>query len=272
MRTKNILLVGLVALLVSGLVTSSALTQQQKIEVTVSISNVCSQNVLTIQLIQLSSGTSIDLQTFLPGEQIRPGETKDFTRTLAFTPSRMTIRGLIDETGFSVTFDPLALNATLRDNGEARGCLQVIVKTAGGGTTQPPTGQKPIAEGQSLEQVLGALQGLGVSVSQEGSQANPKFPNVDDPIFLRAIGGFSAQLLFVSSPGTLRSVITWGSPAVDLDLIVIGFGFCFQLNPAGILAETCDRAPFGPVPGAVFAVIIINWSAVPQAYVLSLSS
>lgn len=270
MRTKNLLAVGLIVLLVSGFVTSSALTQQQ-VQVTVSISNICKENTLTIQIIQLSSGNSIDLQTFIPGEQIRAGETRDFTRTLAFTPSRLTIRGVIDQTGFSVTFDPLVLNTPVRDQGEARGCLQVTVKTGDtGGTTQPP-GQKPVAPGQSLDQVLGSLQGLGVSVSTEGSQANPKLPDVDDPMLLRSIGGFSAQLLFVSAPGTLRSVITWGSPAVDLDLIVIGFGFCFQLTPPGVLAETCDRAPSGPVPGAVFAVIIINWSATPQAYVLSLS-
>ena len=272
MRAKNFLAVGLIALLISGFVTSSALTQQQQIQVTVSVSNICKENVLTIQIIQLSNGNSLDLQTFIPGEQIKPGEMKDFMRTLAFTPNRLTMRGVIDQTGFSVTFDPLTLNTAVRDQGEAKGCLQVIVKTSntGGGTTQPPS-QKPVAPGQSLNQVLSALQGLGLSVRTEGSQSNPKFPDVNDPMLLRSIGGFSVQLLFVSAPGTLRSVITWDQPTVDLDLIVLGFGFCFQLNPPGLLAETCDRAPFGPVPGTVFAVIIINWSATAQAYVPSLS-
>jgi hypothetical protein len=269
MRAKSLLVVGLIALLGSGLASSNALTQQQQVQLTVSISNVCRENTLTITLIQFSSSNNLDVNITVI--QINPGETKDFAKTLAFTPTALTISGAVGQTAFKVTFDPLKLNTTLTDNGEARGCLQLIVKTGTGGTTPPPTGQKPIAEGQSLNQVLAAIQGMGVSVSQEGSESNPKLPNVNDPMLLRVISGFSAQLLFVTAPGTLRSVITWDRPAVDLDLLVFGFGFCFQLNPAGVLAEICDRAPFGPVPGVVFAVLIINWSATPTAYVLSLS-
>jgi hypothetical protein len=271
MKIKNLLFIGLIALLASGFATSSAQTQQQQVSLTVAISNVCTGNtVLTIQAIQLSNSSGASsLQLFPLGEQIQAGQTKEFPKTLNFTPTILTLVGLINQTPFSVKFDPLALNTTLRDDGAARGCLQVVVKTATGGTTQP--GEKPVREGQNLDQVLAALQTLGVSVSTEGSQANPKFPDVDDPMLLRVIGGLSAQLLFVSAPGTLRSVITWDRPAVDLDLIVLGFGFCFQLTPPGVLAETCDRAPFGPVPGVVFAVLIINWSATATAYVLSLS-
>ncbi|MBI1730030.1 hypothetical protein HY229_04450 [Candidatus Acetothermia bacterium] len=148
--------------------------------------------------------------------------------------------------------------------------MNAIVKTTNSGGSRP--GEKPVAEGQSVDQVLAALGASGVMVKQDGSQTSPKLNNVADPMFLREIDAFSAQVIWVTSgAGTLRSVITWDNPSVDLDLIVIGTGGCFQLAPPGQLAEVCDRAPFAPVPGFVFAVIIINWSGANQAFVLSLS-
>jgi hypothetical protein len=258
-------------LLLIGLTVTSGGAQQQ-VEVVISFTNVCEEISITIQQIVLAAGRSIDI-SFLT-LQINPGETVDFTRQLAFTPERMGLQGTFDGQSFSLTVDPLPIGTPFRDQGEVGGCLEMLVVVSGG--EQPPTpppGEKPIAPGQSLEQVIEVLQAMGINVRQEGSQTSPKLPNVDDPMLLRAIAGLSAQLLWVSAPGSLRSVISWDNPAVDLDLIVFAFpfGFCFQLNPAGLLAEICDRPPFGPVPGAVFAVLIINWSLTPQAYVLALS-
>lgn len=266
MRAKNFMLIAL--LLGVSLVSSSALTQQQQMEATVSITNICSQNVLVIQVIQLTlNGTPIATQFLFPGQQIKPKETFKFTLKVSTTPNDLTIAGALDGQGFTVKIEQLSLNTPITDREH---CMEILVSLPG--AVQPPPA-KPITSGQSLEQVLGTLQALGIAVSTEGSQTNPKLPNIGDPMLIRVISGSSAQLLFLSAPGTLRAVITWDSPTIDLDLIVIGLpgGFCFQLTPPGVLAEICDRPPSGPVTGVLFAVIIINWSAFPEAYVLSLS-
>lgn len=269
MMFKRLLAVGVVVLVGLGLASGSAWTQQE-VDVTLSFTNVCQDATLTLNQIILSAGRSLDIT--ITSVQLRPGQTVEFTRTLGFTPSRLDVKGSVDGQGFEVTFDPLQFNTPLRDEGEANGCLQVVVSASGGETQPPPTtGTKPIVPGQSLDQVLGALQSLGMSIRTEGSQTNPKLGDVSDPMLLRAIPGLSAQLLWVAAPGTLRSVVAWDNPAVDLDLLVFGFGACFQLSPPGVLAEVCDRAPSGPVSGVVFGILVINWSSTAQAFVLALS-
>ncbi len=270
MRSKRLLTAGLVVILALTLASSGAQTQQQQLEAIVSIQNICQQGTLVIQVIQLTlNGTPLATQFLLPGKQINPGETASFSLKVSAAPNDLAISGTLNNQSFAFKVDQLELNQPVTDREH---CLQVVVSLSGQQPGQQP-GQKPIQEGQSLDQVLQSLQALGIPISQEGSQASPKLPNLSDPMLLRVISGFSAQLLFVSAPGSLRAVITWDRPTVDLDLIVIGLpgGFCFQLTPPGVLAEICDRAPFGPVLGVVFAVVIINWSATPTAYVLSLS-
>jgi hypothetical protein len=274
MKFARWLTLGVALLFSFGLISSNALTQGQQVTVTLTFTNICEDTLLTLTQIVLQSGLSLHIS--VERIELPPGQSYELTRELSFTPRTLTVVGFVDREEFKVTFDPLIYNQPFRDQGEARGCLQIFATLSGGETpppTAPPTEAKPIVPGQNLNQVLATLQARGMSVRQEGSQSNPKLGDVSDPMLLRAISGFSAQLLWVSAPGTLRSVITWDNPSVDLDLIVFGFpfGFCFQLNPAGILAETCDRAPFGPVSGTVFAVLVINWSPLPQAYVLSLS-
>jgi len=268
---RRILIVGLGVLVGLGLVSGGALTQSQTVEVQLTFRNVCEQSTLTIQQIALTAGRSLDLSIVLI--QLGPGESAQFERRLSFVPTRLTVSGQLDGRTFSVEFEPLPTDRPARDQGEVGGCLEVFAVIEGGETQPPPPspGQKPIVEGQSLQQVLVALQAQGFQIRQEGSETNPKLRDLSDPMFLRAIPAFNVQVLWVSAPGTLRSVITWDNPAVDLDLLVFGFGACFQLTPPGVLAELCDRAPSAPVPGVVFAVVIINWSPLPQAYVLSLS-
>ena len=268
---RRILIVGLGVLVGLGLVSGGALTQSQTVEVQLTFRNVCEQSTLTIQQIALTAGRSLDLSIVLI--QLGPGESAQFERRLSFVPTRLTVSGQLDGRTFSVEFEPLPTERPVRDQGEVGGCLEVFAVIEGGETQPPPPspGQKPIVEGQSLQQVLVALQAQGFQIRQEGSEANPKLRDLSDPMFLRAIPAFNVQVLWVSAPGTLRAVISWDNPAVDLDLLVFGFGACFQLTPPGVLAELCDRAPSAPVPGVVFAVVIINWSPLPQAYVLSLS-
>ena len=273
---RRMSVVALGVLLVLGGLSGGALTQSQSQSQTVTVQlnfrNVCEQGTITIQQIAFTAGRSLDLS--LVSIPIGPGQTAEFSRELSFVPERLAVSGTLDGRTFNVEFQPLPTGQPVRDQGEVGGCLEVFAVLEGAGTqppSQPPTGQKPIFEGQSLQQVLGLLQAQGFQIRQEGSQANPKLRDLSDPMFLRAIPGFSVQVVWVGAPGTLRSVITWDNPAVDLDLLVFGFGACFQLTPPGVLAELCDRAPSAPVPGVVFAVVIINWSPLPQAYVLSLS-
>ncbi len=255
----------------------TALTQgQQSTTVTLTFTNVCEVRMALTQIV-LRSGLSVHVS--IQRIELPTNQPVERTFQLQFTPQQLALVGEMGGQGFKAEIDPLPYNQAIRVE-ETDGCLQVLATLAG---QQPPTtpsptppgpGAKPIAPGMDLNQVLAALQARGVPVRQEGSQSKPKLGDVSDPMLLRAIPGFSAQLVWVSAPGSLRSVIAWDNPAVDLDLIVFGFfpfGFCFQLTPPGVLAELCDRPPFGPVAGTVFAVLVINWSPTPQAYVLSLS-
>lgn len=273
---RRLFVAALIALLGLGVLFGGALTQSQSqnVDVKLTFRNVCEEGTITIQQIAFTAGRSLDLS--IVSIPIRPGQTAEFARTLPFVPERLGLSGTLDGRTFTVEFSPLPTERPVRDQGEVGGCLEVFAVLSGGGTQppQPPStqpGEKPIAPGMDLNQVLAALQARGFQIRQEGSQSDPKLRDLSDPMLLRAIPGFSVQLVWVGAPGTLRSVITWDNPAVDLDLLVFGFGACFQLTPPGVLAELCDRAPSAPVPGVVFAVVIINWSPLPQAYVLSLS-
>ena len=117
-----------------------------------------------------------------------------------------------------------------------------------------------------------------MTVKEKGNEAEPGFNfDPDDPMLIGSLGPFSATLMFVTSfSGTLRSVLTWDNPAVDLDLIIFGIGgtVCWKITPAGVLSELCDRAPWAPVfsPIGIFGVFIINFSPSYQAYVRGMSS
>lgn len=266
---------------------TNALTQQTTTEtLTFDITNVCSSGIIAqpiVFTISFAQGLTTVLSS-LGNLTILPGQSLSLTSelTAGFTPTSFAVSAVFNSARFETTFDPIQFNTPLNDAQVAGGCFQVIVTfegdTSGGGSDDggqtdptPPTGNKPVVQGQTFDQVVAALAGMGIVADIDGSQTSPKLGNVGDPMLLRSINGLSAQVIWVSAPGSLRSVITWDNPLVDLDLIVIGLPSCFQLNPAGILAEFCDRFPFGPAGGFVFPVIIINWSLVNQAYVISLS-
>jgi len=261
MRRYFILSVVLAILLVSLSVADTTLSQESVVKASLQVSNDrCKGGVQISQIVFLKTFIPIHIQILAPPIEVAVGTTKEFLFELKDTPTSASIKGTIERQR------PLDVDVPVGKTEYPCGIIQLSLVGA-----PPPPSEKPIVPGQSLEQVLQTLQLRGVSTRIEGSQDKPKLSDVSEPMLLRAIAGSSAQLIWISSPGTLRSVITWDNPAVDLDLIVFGFpgGFCFQLSPPGILAETCDRPT--PVPGMVFAVLIINWSLTPQAYVLSLS-
>lgn len=260
---RYIVIAGVVAVLfVSLSVADTMLPQQQVVKASLLVTNAsCKGGVQISQIAFLKAALPIAIQIFSPPAEVPINTRREFVFELKDTPTSASIKGTIERE------KPLDVNAAVGTTQYPCGTIQLSL--SGG---QPP-GQKPIAPGQSLDQVLQVLKGLGFSIRQEGSKDKPKLGDVSEPMLVRAIAGLSAHVVFVSAPGSLRSVITWDQPALDLDLIVFGLpgGFCFQLNAAGVLSETCDRPPSGPVLGAVFAVVIINWSPTPQAYVLSLS-
>ncbi|HED03800.1 MAG TPA: hypothetical protein ENI60_03415 [Candidatus Fraserbacteria bacterium] len=275
MTAKRFLLSMLVLLLLVALGSGVALTQQsQSGQATVKISNICQESTLSISQLLLS-GPSFKSLKIISGVALKPGGSASFNFNVSGTPTALTVVGAVDQRSFTSTFSPLALGSSQQDQSH---CLQIFVTASGTGGQQPPPsqGKNGIVPGESLAQVQQLLQLRGIAIRTEGSQNKPKLSDVNDPMLLRALPPLNAQLIFVSSGTlTLRSLIAWDRPSTDLDLLVFGIGgsFCFQLNPAGILGEFCDRVPFGPVvsPIGVFAVLVINWSPVTQAFVLSLA-
>ncbi len=257
-------------------------TQAQTTVIKLVFRNLCRDHI-TIQQVALQRGMAFSL--LRTNKALAPGERWEIQAEANFQPEKLSLLVVIGRQTLKATISPIPYGTPVVPR-ELQGCLEVTAFAPGmtgeapGPTyppTQPtpPTHEKPITPGMNLDQVLSTLRARGIQIREEGSKDRPKLAGVDDPMLLRAINGFSAHLIWVSAPGSLRSVILWDNPAVDLDLIVFGlfpFGFCFQLTPPGILAELCDRAPFGPVSGSVFAVIVINWTPQTQAYVLSLSS
>ena len=279
MQLRKFAAVGLIVALSLGLVAGIGQTQGSSDQpVSVSFTNVCQQRLLTIQQVVLARGASTDIT--VTSLEVPPGETQTLNKDLDFTPARLAVGGRIGQQEFSFTVESLPLNQTFTPDA-ADGCVEVLVEAPGGRQELPPEEDKPIEQGQSLQQVQQILASRGIQAERiEGSRSNPKLGGVDDPMFLRGIAPSSFQLVWVTSgAGQLRSTITWDDPSVDLDLMVFGAGgACLQLNGPGVLSELCDRpaepghGPVGgPVSGSAFAVLIVNWSSSSQSYVLSLS-
>jgi len=278
-RIARLFVVAAVALLV---IATTGYTQTNTRIFTATISNICSSGVIAVSQSVLENEGFQDIATgaftLSPGGTVQANFTYQSTGNIP-VPSTYTVLGSFNGQEFRAIFQPVVLNQPVTTSAQiAGGCLQVLFVEQGqdddGSPTPQPTDpdSKPIVGGESLEQTLNTLQANGFQVTQDGSESSPKLSNVNDPILLRGINAFSAQVVWVSAPGLLRTVITWDNPTTDLDLLVFGISACFQLNPAGFLAELCDRAPQGPVTGAVFAVVVINWSASSQQYTMSLST
>ncbi len=272
MRLKGLLLFGLALTILLGSASGGAV-QQQGVEVLLEITNVCGQRALSILTIIFTKNLiPIGVQTITPPASIKPGETRNFgPYELSTAPNDLTIKGYLDREPFSITIMPLLENTTYQE-----GCLQIIAYF-GAAPEERPEGEKPYYEGQTLEGVQASLAAAGIALKEKGSRAEPGLNfDPDDPMLIGSLGPFSATLMFVASPGTLRAVLTWDNPTVDLDLIIFGIGgtVCWQLMPPGVLSELCDRPPQAPVssPIGVFGIFIINFSPTHQAYVLSWSS
>lgn len=272
MRLKGLLLFGLALAILLGSASGGAV-QQEGVVVLLEITNICEQQTLSISTIVFTRNfIPIAAQTITPPVRINPGETRPFgPYELPTTPNDLTIKGYLDREPFSITIMPFIPNKVYQE-----GCLQLIAYFEGVPGERPEE-EKPYREGQTLEEVRESLELAGVEVRQKGSQAEPGFNfDPDDPMLIGSLGPFSATLMFVASPWTLRAALTWDNPGADLDLIIFGIGgsVCWQLTPPGVLSELCDRPPQAPVssPLGIFGVFIINFSPFHQAYVLAWSS
>lgn len=276
MRITTALFLGILFLGAVVLAPPRAAYAQETLTFRLQVRNLC-ETTFVINQLALYGGQSFRFSQV--NYAVPPGESREIVlEGMPFRPERMTIVATKGASTYKAAISPIPYGRPVAPE-EFGGCLE-LTATLGEALAQPPSpgpfppSGKPLAAGMNLDQVISVLRVRGFQVREEGSRERPKLAGVDDPMLLRAIDGLSAHLIWVSAPGSLRSAIVWDDPAVDLDLLVFGlfpFGLCFQLTPPGVLAEACDRAPSGPVPGSVFAVLVINWSPQAQAYVLALS-
>lgn len=289
----------LIAILAVSLIsTGDALTQSSTTGVqtqangpTLFVSNTCSTNALVGQIAWFVNNTLVRLQivpTTIPG-----GNTAEYPFDEDGDDNR--IPTTVQVTG-SAGGQPFNLTVEANNTATAE-CVNASYRTGGttdNGQSEVPNTQTDVpvpAEVDGLQnltpdQAIATLQSRGVQVDVQGSQANPKLGNVDDPLILGALAsGFQASAVWVSAPGQLRASVTYDQPNANIVMIVIGGGFCLSLSPTflgiGGLNVSCDRAaalaPFttiggGPVPGFVFLVLTIKLGGPTLPYVLSLST
>jgi len=295
-------IVALLAVLAVGLLptgnalsqASTAGVQTQGNEPTLFMSNNCSIQVVVGSLTWFNNNNVARLQLSIPPVSIPSGQTVQFLfdedGVSDVVPTSVQITGSEGGQDFVLTVEA--------NNTASTQCINASYRTGGtqdngGGQTEVPNNtQVPVPaevdglQGLTPDQAIATLQSRGVQVDVQGSQANPKLGNVDDPLILGALGsGFQASAVWVSAPGQLRASITYDQPNANMVLMVIGGGFCLGLSPTflgiGGLSVGCDRpaalAPFttiggGPVPGFVFLVLTIKLGGPTLPYVLSLSS
>lgn len=269
--------VGLFLVLTLMVAAGNALSQQAvTAQLTITNQN-CRGGVQIAQFTWLKGSVPFAINLKVPPVNVAVGSSEQLSFELKDTPTAVNLQGTLEQ---EIPLDVTAPVGTTTQYECGLITLSLVGQTPPTTTppgTTAPSGKAGLTQGMTPEQVAQALQLNGLAVRTEGDQNNPKLNDVNDPMLLGAQAPLSARLIFASSvTNTLRAVLSWDQPANDLDLLVIGIGgsSCFQLNPAGLLAELCDRAPFGPAfsPFGVFAVVVINWSFTnTQAYVLSLA-
>jgi len=255
--------------------------QQAPVEGTLRISNTdCSGGVQITQLVYLRNDAPVRLQIL--SALIRLGETREFPFELSVPPTSVLIRGSAGGQTFEV-------NAQIGQTQYTCGTIQLLVS----GESAPPTDgdvQLPpelsgIEPGMAPQQVLSRLQMNGFDLDVQGSAANPKLGDVDDPLIIGVLGpGFLTGVAYwVSAPGQLRAALIHDRPTANVVLIVVSnFGFSLSLTPpGGGLVLFSDRpaalAPTttwggGPVPGTTFLVLALKIGGPAMPYVLGLSS
>jgi hypothetical protein len=254
---------------------------QQPVQVFVQVSNEgCRGGVQISQFAFLRGSNLLGVKLFAPPVEIAYGETRQFEFELGDAPTAVNIRGTINRQ------QPLEVTAPVGVTEYECGLIQVSVSgeqpTEG---PQLPPELSGIAPGMPPQQVISRLQANGFDLEVQGSEAEPKFGNVDDPLIIGALGpGFLTGVgYWASAPGQLRSAVIFDRPAINMVLLVVSNfgGFCFSITPVGGgLTLFCDRpavlAPSttfggGPVPGTVFLVLVLKLGGPTQPFVLSLS-
>ncbi len=267
--------------------------QTQSNNPTLFVSNQCSVTVNVAQLSWVDGSTLAKLELKIPATNVPSGQTVEFpfdeTGNSDVVPTSVQLAGTEGGQPYNLTVEANStattqcISASYRTGGGTQGGGQTEVPN---NTDVPVPAEVSGLQGLTPDQAIATLQSRGAQVDVQGSQANPKLGNVDDPLILGALApGFQASAVWVSAPGQLRASVTYDQPNANMVLMVIGGGFCLSLSPTflgiGGLSVSCDRpaalAPFttvggGPVPGFVFLVLTIKIGGPTLPYVLSLST
>jgi len=254
---------------------------QQPVQAVVIVSNeVCKGGVQLVQFVFLRDGVPFAIKLFAPAVEIGLGERQEFSFELAERPTAVNIRGMIEQQR------PLDVTAPLGVTEYECGLIEFLIV---GEEVPPEEPQLPpelrgISPGMTPQQILALLQARGFELVIQGSEAQPKISDVDDPLIIGALGPaiLTGVGYWVSGPGQLRAAVLTDRPGTNMVLLVISnLGLCFSLTPpGGGVALFCDRpaafAPVttfggGPVPGTVFLVLILKIGGPTMPFVLSLS-
>jgi len=221
------------------------------------------------------------MKLFAPATEIAYQETRQFEFGLREAPTAVNIRGTINRQ------QPLDVTAPVGTTQYECGLIQLSLPgqpTPSEGPQLPPE-LGGITPSLSPQQAISRLQANGFDLAVQGSEAEPKFGNVADPLIIGALGpGFLTGVgYWASAPGQLRSAVIFDQPAANMVLLVFSNmgGFCFSITPVGGgLTLFCDRpavlAPSttfggGPVPGTVFLILVLKIGGPTQPFVLSLA-
>lgn len=281
-----VVLLCLLVLAPGALTQTTTAIQPSAVTPTLSVSNQCKDSVTVAQLIWFNGSTPVKISLKIPATPIPPNSTVDFVFEGTVVPSAVQISGTQAGQAFSLTVEA---NATAQ-----AGCASATLNVGGQQEIPPtqPNDNVPLPtqaqglQGMTPSQAIQTLQSRGVPVTVQGSEAQPKLNNVNDPLIVGALAsGVQAIGYFVSAPGQLRASVLYDQPQAGVVLVVIGGGFCASISPSFLglsgLNVACDRpaalAPFttiggAPVPGFVFLVLVIKTSLPTLPYVLSLSA
>jgi len=257
--------------------------QQSTVEVVVQVSNdSCRGGVQIAQFTFLKGSALLAVRLVTPPIEVAYQETRQFKFELNDTPTAVNLRGTIGGQ------QPLDVTAPVGTTEYECGVIELIVP---GGTAPTEGPQLPpelggITPGMSPQQAISRLQANGFDLAVQGSEAEPKFGNVADPLIVGALGPGPLMGIgyWASGPGQLRSAVIFDRPAANMVLLVLSNmgGFCFSITPVGGgLTLFCDRpaafAPAttfggGPVPGTVFLILVLKIGGPTQPFVLSLGS
>lgn len=285
--------VGLGIAVLAAVLALPVLAQTAAVSVSATIANEnCPAGFQLSQVVWLRGEQPIGLQILQV--LIRQGQSYTVTQELSAMPTRVVIRG---STGGQPIEERVPMGQTAKFL-----CGTISTSPGASGPTpgqptapevQLPTGMPkvPLKPGMSPAQLLSSLQAAGAQMQVQGSQDKPKLGDAEDPILLGALpGGLAALGLWVSTAGgSLRVSVAYDQPSSFVWMWIVpvpnfwNAAMAWSPWPSGGISVSLDRPQAfqpltqwgdAPVPGNLFFVLLVKWSAStwPFPFVLSLSN